>query len=64
MVEHVRSLVFFLNCINFLKTNGMPVHPMKTPNVAGIDRIETRQLLTISDPFDSRYITRLFVWLW
>ena len=36
----------------------------KTPNVAGFDRIETGQLLPISDPVETRNITGLFVWLW
>ena len=48
----------------FKKNNGMPVHPMKTPNGAVIDRIETGRLPPISDPVDYRTMCGLFVWLW
>ena len=42
----------------------MPVHPMKTPNIAAFDRIETGGQPPISDPVEGRDVTGLFVWLW
>ena len=56
--------VFLKLYVFFLKKNGMPVHPMKTPNIAGFDRIETRRQAPISDPVETRSFWGLFVWLW